>query len=235
VRYEHAVHEIVEESLQRCGLRLMRTEIPIHHYGRLDAGRTMQKAERYAEIGRRRLATGGGNDVRALRELAAQEQELGNHAAAIPLWQRVVSAEPSDAQAALGLGVSLAGVRQYAAALEALAQAMRLDPELPEPPVKHALVAMECGDGHGARVTMEHARRIHPDYPFAIATYAAALACDGDAEAAVRTVEELRRRGIDGRKFFMQVAQDLARAGQEVLARSLTVCIQSSEGIAVES
>jgi tetratricopeptide (TPR) repeat protein len=45
VRYEHAVHEIVEESLQRCGLKLMRTEIPIHHYGRLDAGRTLRKAE----------------------------------------------------------------------------------------------------------------------------------------------------------------------------------------------
>lgn len=235
VRYEHAVHEIVEESLQRCGLGMMRTEIPIHHYGRLDADRTMHKAERYAEIGRRKLATGGGNDIRALRELAAQEQELGNHAAAIPLWQRVVSAEPSDAQAALGLGVSLAGVQQHAAALEALAQAMRLDPELPEAPVKYALVALECGDVRGARLTMERARRIHPDYPFAIATHAAALACDGDVEAAVRTVEELRRRGIDGRGFFVQVAHDLARAGQEVLARSITVCIQSSEGIAVES
>ena len=56
--------------------------------------RTREKAVRYAEIGRRKLAQRGRNDLAAVRELAAQEQELGNHAAAIPLWQQVVAARP---------------------------------------------------------------------------------------------------------------------------------------------
>jgi tetratricopeptide (TPR) repeat protein len=235
VHYDHPVHEIVEGSLQGCGLGLVRTEIPIHHYGRLNAERTREKAERYAAIGRRTLALGGENDIRALRELAAQEQELGNHAAAVPLWQRVVDADPSDARAMLGLGVSLVEVRRYDEALKALANTMRLDPSQPEAPVKFALTALECGDARSARRTMEQACRIHPEYPFAIATYAAALACDGNAGEAARHVEELRRRGIDGHGFFVQVARDLTRAGQETFARSLTVCIQSTEGIAVES
>jgi glycosyltransferase involved in cell wall biosynthesis/Flp pilus assembly protein TadD len=231
--YEQPVHEIVEPSLQRLGFPLVRTEIPVHHYGRLDGPRTREKAIRYAEIGRRKLAGGEVHDVRAVRELAAQEQELGNHAAAIPLWQQVVQRDPADARAFLGLGVSLAEERKYPGALEALACAMRLDPTMPEAPVKHALVALETGDAAGAVRTLEQARLTTPEYPFAIAAHAAALACSGDTPGAQRSMDDLRRRGIDGRGFFAQVVRDLMDAGQIPFARSLTMYLQSTEGMAV--
>jgi tetratricopeptide (TPR) repeat protein len=233
VVYEQSVHEIVEASLQRAGFPVIGTEIPVHHYGRLDAVRTRAKAVRYAEIGRQKLARGDGNDLRAVRELAAQEQELGNHAAAIPLWRRVVAIDPADARAFLGLGVSLAEAREYGEALVMLERAMQLAPGLPEPPVKHALVALECGDASGAARTLERARRITPEYPFVIAAHAAALACMGDFRGAGESMDDLRRMGIDGRGFFIEVVQDLMRAGQDALARSLTSYLQSTEGMAV--
>ncbi|MBK7258240.1 MAG: glycosyltransferase [Ignavibacteriae bacterium] len=233
VVYEQPVHEVVEASLQRCGFPLIRIEIPVHHYGRLDAARTREKAIRYAEIGREKLARGEANDLRAVRELAVQEQELGNHAAAIPLWQKVVQLDPADARAFLGLGVSLAEERQSPGALEALACAMRLDPVMPEAPVKYALVALEAGDVAGAVRTLEQARLATPEYPFAIAAHAAALACSGDIQGAQRSMDELRRRGIDGRGFFAQVVRDLMGAGQDPLARSLMMVLQSTEGMAV--
>jgi tetratricopeptide (TPR) repeat protein len=235
VIYEQPVHEIVEVSLQRSGIPLVRTDIPVHHYGRLDAGRTREKAARYAEIGRMKLARGGGNDLRAVRELAAQEQELGNHAAAIPLWQQVVNSDPADARAVLGLGVSLAGERRYAEAVAALGTAMGLDPAMPEAPVKYALTALERGDLTDARRMAEHARQHHPEYPFAIATHVAVLACSGDVQGAHRSTDDLRRKGIDGQRFFNQVAHELVCAGQEALARSLLLYLQSTEGMAVAS
>lgn len=233
VCYEQPVHEIVEPSLQRMGLPLRHTGIPVHHYGRLDVQRTRDKAARYAEIGRRKLAQGGVDDLRAVRELAAQEQELGNHAAAIPLWQAVVERAPGDARAFLGLGVSCAAEGQHAAALTALARAESLDPAMPEAPVKYALTALEQGELRGARDAAERARRSHPAYPFAIATHAAVLACCGDAHGARRAADDLRRNGIDGQRFFLQVVHDLEQAGQVDLARALSLSLQSTEGMMV--
>jgi glycosyltransferase involved in cell wall biosynthesis/Flp pilus assembly protein TadD len=233
VLYEQPVHEVVEASLQRAGIPLIRAAIPVHHYGRLDTQRTREKASQYAEIGRRKLAQGGSGDLRAVRELAAQEQELGNHTAAIPLWQQVVRLDPSDARAALGLGVSLAAEGRYAEALPELERSSRMDPSKPEAIVKHALTALECGDVRTARRSAEAARVSHPEYPFAIAAHAAVLACAGDRQGASHAADDLRCRGIDGHRFFVQVAQDLAHAGQEELARSLMQCFQLTEGMAV--
>ena len=58
--FENPVHEIVEPSLARLGIPIRVSDIPVHHYGRLDAQRTRQKAEQYAVIGRRKLADRGG-------------------------------------------------------------------------------------------------------------------------------------------------------------------------------
>lgn len=234
IRYEHPVHEIVEEALDRAGVPLRRTAIPIHHYGRLQEERTREKAERYAAIGRKKVRDSGHGDLRAVRELAAQEQELGNHAAAVPLWECIVQADGTDARAALGLGVSLAATGDRTAALPALAEAMRRDPALPEPPVKYGLVALECGDAAGAVRVLDDARRRHPSYPFVHAAYAAAAACAGLTAEAAGALDVLRRQGIAAGGFFHQVARDLMRAGQETYARSLSVCLQPTEGITVE-
>jgi hypothetical protein len=104
---------------------------------------------------------------------------------------------------------------------------------MPEAPVKHALVALETGDAAGAVRTLEQARLTTPEYPFAIAAHAAALACSGDTPGAQRSMDDLRRRGIDGRGFFAQVVRDLMDAGQIPFARSLTMYLQSTEGMAV--
>lgn len=215
IRFRHAVHEIVEESLQQAGLPLVRTGIPIHHYGRLDAGRTRRKGEYYAAVGRKKLAAGTLNDARSIIELAAQEQELGNHVEAVPLWQRFLDLRPGTARAELGLGVSLCALDRWVDARAVLAKAMAHDPELREAPVKYSLSALQCGDSGDARKVLEGFCTRHPEYPFGRLALAATLTCEermAEARQHVRAVEE---RQIQCGMFFRNLSGDLRRAGQQ--------------------
>jgi glycosyltransferase involved in cell wall biosynthesis len=217
IRFEHVVHETVEESLLRGGIALVRTTVPVHHYGRLDAGRTRHKAERYVIIGRRKLADGKLNDTRSLFELAAQEQELNNHAEAVPLWQRYLGLDPGNARAELGLGVSLFSLDRWSEARSALAAAMDHDPQLREAPVKYAFAALQCGDAANAREVMTRFCAGSPDYVFGQLGLAAALACDEhttQAHAIVRSIERHFRTS----DFFTNLSKDLRRGGRQAFA-----------------
>jgi tetratricopeptide (TPR) repeat protein len=200
----------------------------------LNKGRTREKAERYAAIGREKLAAQGTDDLRAVRELAAQEQELGNHAEAVPLWERVLHGDPSDAKAELGLGVSLAELQRHQEAQRAFERAMHLDPSLREAFVKHGLVTLALGDAPSALRVLEDAKRRHGDYPFAVAAHAAALACAGRRDDALHAMDELFRRGVNSTGFFKQVILDLELAGQDSFAQSLMELIHPTARIPVE-
>ncbi len=234
ILYDQPVHEVVEPSLQRKKIPILRTQIPIHHYGRLNEERTREKAVQYTAIGRKKVAALGATDLRAVRELAAQEQELGNHSEAIPLWEHVLRADPVDARAMLGLGVSLAEVNRREEALQKLQRAIELDPALREAPVKYALVALELGNVSAARTVLEQARCRESNYPFSLAAYAAVLACAGEQDDAMRVIDVLTRHGVHSRGFFSHVALDLERAGQSTFARTLKSLLHPTERTPVE-
>ncbi len=229
IRFRHAVHEIVEGSLQQAGLPLVRSGIPVHHYGRMDAERTRRKAEHYVTIGRRKLAAGTLDDARSIIELAAQEQELGNHGEAVPLWQRFLDLHPGTARAELGLGVSLCALDRWVDARAVLAKAMSHDPALREAPVKYSLVALHCGDSGDARKVLEGFCVHHPEYPFGQLALAASLACEGrmaEAQAQVRAVE---LRQIHSRGFFRNLSLDLLRAGQQIFGDRVAALFPEQE------
>jgi hypothetical protein len=229
IRFRHAVHEVVEESLHEAGLQLLRSEIPVHHYGRLDAARTRRKAEQYVAMGRKKLAAGSLSDGRSIIELAAQEQELGNHGEAIPLWQRFLDLHPNSARAELGLGVSLCELARWADARPVLANAMVHDPALREAPVKYSLAALHCGDAGDARRVLERFCVHHPEYPFGRLALAAAFACEGcqsEARAHIRAVEE---RQLHSRPFFRNLSQDLRRAGQQMFGERIAALFPEQE------
>lgn len=218
IRFEHAVHEVVEESLQRAGIPLVHTDVPIHHYGRLDAERTRRKAERYVAIGRAKLASGRLDDARSLLELAAQEQELGNHSEALPLWQRFLELQPGNARAELGLGVSLYELGRWSEAQSVLAEAMVHDPALREAPVKCALAALHCGEAKNAREVLAGFSARFPEYVFGHLALAATLACEGRIGEGQAIVQSIEQRMVRTSPFFRNLSADLSRAGQGTYA-----------------
>ncbi len=233
IRFRHPLHEVVEDSLQKAGVPLVRTGVPVHHYGRLDEERTRRKAEQYAVLGRKKLQEGTLTDARALLELAAQEQELGNHDAAVPLWQRFLELQPAHARAELGLGVSLYALERWADARAMLATATVHDPGLREAPVKLSLAELMCGNVAGAMNVLREFTHRTPDYLFGQLAFAAALACDGHPAEAASLVHALEQQQIRADAFFTNLSRDLRRAGMERFAECVTAIIDEKEQIPV--
>jgi len=129
VRFEGPVHELVNPSLERAGIVIHDTPLPVHHYAasqppeRLEAKRSL-----YLKLGEAKAAQ-APDDPRAHQELAEQWIELGQYAEAIGAYRRAVELDPTNARLLAGLGAALLLQGQHAAAAKTLQLALRLGAE----------------------------------------------------------------------------------------------------------
>ena len=82
--------------------------------------------------------------------------------AALPLYQRVVAADPADADAWLDLGNCLEDLGQVEPALDAWARAARVDPRAAGPWLNRAGLLAQLGRVEPAREALAHALRRDP-------------------------------------------------------------------------
>lgn len=73
VRFEGAVHELVEPSLRAAGQRVADCAVPVHHYGYVEKERA---TDRYLEAGERKVAA-APKDLQARYELAIAYRDAG--------------------------------------------------------------------------------------------------------------------------------------------------------------
>ena len=59
IRFEYPVHEMVEPSLKRGGIAVKECSIPIHHYGKLNEEKNVNKGEDYYQMGKKKLDDNG--------------------------------------------------------------------------------------------------------------------------------------------------------------------------------
>ncbi|MGD8992819.1 MAG: tetratricopeptide repeat protein, partial [Desulfobacterales bacterium] len=90
IRFEGAVHEMVDPVIKRNGIKVKQCHIPIHHYGRLNKDDVNRKDEVYFEIGKKKLED-MGDDINAIRELAIQATNMEKNAEALKLWEKLLS------------------------------------------------------------------------------------------------------------------------------------------------
>jgi Flp pilus assembly protein TadD len=218
IRFSGAVHELVEPSLQRLNIDILPCAAIVHHYGKLDEDRARRKAEEYRRMGMAKLAESGWSDMRAVYELAVQNQELGYHREAVDLWRRCVEHTPNNAHAFLGLGVSLAELRDYRAAEGPLRQACLLNADLHEARVKLALTLLALGRADESATLMEQLRQQVGTNPFVLATLAAASFALGNTSRAEELLGQLSAAKVAGESFFRTLSCELAEAGQQEYA-----------------
>ena len=72
IRFEFPVHEFVESSLQKTGIRNTVIDIPVHHYGKLQKEKTLSKGQDYYILQKMKLSERGEDDPLALYEIATQ-------------------------------------------------------------------------------------------------------------------------------------------------------------------
>ncbi|MEY4374533.1 MAG: hypothetical protein RL760_699, partial [Candidatus Eisenbacteria bacterium] len=130
IRFEGALHEVVDDALARHGLPVRSLDVPVHHDGPLEVAREADKAVHYHALARRKLAE-NPDDLQALRECAVQAGVAGEHEEAIELWWRVVRhpATTDRATAWMNLGRAYLETGSFDPAARAAREALVIDPQ----------------------------------------------------------------------------------------------------------
>jgi len=234
IRFENPVHEKVEPSLSRSGIEIRKCGIPVHHYGKLDDRKVASKGDEYYMLGKMQLSEKGGQDVRAIYEVALQAVALGKHEEALQYWEQLIAKEPDSSKAFYGMGETYFHLNRYEDALSSLKRAMQFDPDSREITRDTMIMYSNCeicaGDVEIAISHLEELLRKDPTYPFAMASLAVALFCAGRKEKGMGYVKKLKDMNFSCVDYFPDFAKMLMSAKRLNYAISLLeIAIESND------
>jgi FkbM family methyltransferase len=216
IRFEGAVHEMVDPLLKRNGIEVKKCRIPVHHYGRLDQEKLGRKGETYFDIGLKKLSE-MGEDVRALWELAIQATVLEKNQQALELWQRLLALNPNPKMAAnvyVNMGNIYNRLGIFEDALNAGKKAVEYDPDLKEAQYNQALAELQCGNAPNTISILESLLNSFPDYPPAQFILSAAYCCAGPKEKGLDGIRKLKNTPLGAHLEIpcLELAQSLLAA-----------------------
>ena len=195
IRFMYPVHELVEPSLKRYGIVMKKCQIPIHHYGKLNQQKSVEKKEAYYAIGRKKLAE-MGDDAVALRELAIQAEILGRHREALELWERFLKVVPDDPQAYINMGIVHCRTGDFEALLGTAQKALELNPALKEAHYNYALAKLHLNGAGEAAAVLEKLLAEIGQYPPAHFLLAAAYSLTQRKAESIEVFNQLRKSAI---------------------------------------
>lgn len=229
VRFTYPVHEVVEPSLQQAGIDIRRCPVPVHHYGKLDLGRSLKKGEAYFQIGLQKVDDMAG-DPMALRELAIQAMNLERFDDAAILWQRLADDEPDRVDTLVNLGTAHWHCGRYTQARDCARQAVALAPQLKEARYNLANSLLHLGATEQAAEILTGTVDRHPDYMAGRFLLAAVLCCCGRTEPGRAALSLLHHTDLGPGLGIAcdTLVQSLTAAGQSALARRLSEAAESA-------
>ncbi|MBJ6801184.1 glycosyltransferase [Geomonas propionica] len=220
LRFEGAVHELLEPSLVKSGIAIHAVDVPVHHYGRLDQARNREKQEHYYLLGRKKLAESAASPD-ALLELARQATELERLQEAQELWHLLLQGTPGHAEAHFNLGYLHLAAGDYGLGYQHALLATELDPELKEAAFNLAKCELYRGHVPAALARCQDMLHHWPGYPAAHSLFAVCLLLQGDRTGGEAEVAGLAAQGFDCGDFLNEYAGGLRRGGLEHLAAPL--------------
>ena len=191
VQFEYPIHELIEPSLKKAGLKVKKCIIPIHHYGRLDQGDSDKKGEIYYQIGRKKLNEMKGN-ANALLELAVQAGILGKYEESIELWERFIHIKPKIPMAFVNMGAMYSKLGEYDKAVEAAAKALKIEPDMKEAHYNYAFSKVHLGQVKEAILVLEKLLSQFTEYPPAQFLLAVAYCLEAREVKWLKAFEKLR-------------------------------------------
>ncbi|CAB1064791.1 hypothetical protein D1BOALGB6SA_9588 [Olavius sp. associated proteobacterium Delta 1] len=213
IRFENAVHELVEPSLRREGIPIQKSPIAIHHYGTLSRENEVKKKAKYYSLGKEKIADKHAGPA-ALIEHAIQAQEVGEYGEALNLWKAVLEHCPDLAKAFFNMSYSYIQLERYDKGLEAARKAMELGPNLKEAVLNLALCQIRLGE---TRCAIEHLDRLlneNPNHPMGIGLLAVAYCIAGHMERGLKLLDEIRDMGFNCTEYIVDHVQKLNSAGR---------------------
>lgn len=192
IRFEYPVHEIVEPSLKKNNVEILKCQIPIHHYGEINRRKYDYKAELYYNIGKKKLNEFGGNPS-ALRELATQAGNIGKYEEAIELWHKFIAIESDLPDAFIMLGTAYSQLGKYQDAFEMAKRALHLAPCKREALYLYGVCELYLGNADKAIVHLNSLLKKTPEFLPAQFILAAAYSCDGEMQNSIRVLNNLKK------------------------------------------
>lgn len=215
IRFENPIHELVDETIVRLGIPILSLDIPVHHYGYLDEARQKAKGEHYYELGKRKLEESGGEDFKALCELAVQAGGVGKYEEALALWKIIVQKAPDYPLAFFNLGYVLLQLGRFAEAATACEKALDLDPEYSEVVSNFAMCLLCLGDTEKAVNLVAKTLRTNAQSPTLLLMSGTAKLCAGASSEGLAIYEQLTEKRVVFSDFINDVVTKLVEGGQE--------------------
>ena len=220
LRFEGAVHELLERTLLACGIPIHACDVPVHHYGKLETEKSRQKQEQYYTLGLKKLSE-SGEDAASLAELARQATELERFREAEDLWHRLLLARPESAEAYFNLGYLHLSTGQYPLARDHARRATQLAPGMKEAAFNLAKCELFLGNAQGALSGSEQLLQSWPDYPPALSLYCASSLVLGRTAEGEAVMARLALMGFDCADYLNEYANGLLRGERRDLAAPL--------------
>ena len=195
IRFKYPVHELVEYSLKKAGIKTIKCSIPIHHYGKLNIGKTNSKGKEYYKIGRKKLDR-VGNDLMAINELAIQAGIQGEYEEALELWKRVIVIKPNVPDAYINMATVYSQLGKYEESLLASKKAIGIAPKVKEGHYNYAMCELHLGNAKKAIDVLENLVEELPQYAPAQFVLAASYCCDGNKERCLESLGKLRHTSV---------------------------------------
>jgi GT2 family glycosyltransferase/2-polyprenyl-3-methyl-5-hydroxy-6-metoxy-1,4-benzoquinol methylase/Flp pilus assembly protein TadD len=220
LRFEGAVHELLESSLVACAIPIHACDVPVHHYGKLDTEKSRQKQEQYYHLGLRKLTETGG-DATSLAELARQATELERFQEAEELWHKLLLAQPDSAEAYFNLGYLHLVAADYPTARAHALHAVQLAPGMKEAAFNLAKSELFLGNVLQAQKSCQEMLHSWPDYPPALSLYSVSCLIRGDTGDGEAVMARLARLGYDCGDYLEEFAAGFMKGDRGDLALPL--------------
>jgi O-antigen biosynthesis protein len=217
LRFEGAVHELLEATLVACGIPIHACDVPVHHYGKLDTDKSRHKQEQYYQLGLRKLTETGG-DAASLNELALQATELERFPEAKELWHRLLLERPDSVDAHFNLGYLHLVAGEYPTARGHALRAVQLAPAMKEAAFNLTKCELFLGNVHEALIGSQTLLQSWPDYPPALSLYCASCLILGRTDEGEAVLTRLSRMGYDCGDYLGEYADGLGKGERGDLA-----------------
>ncbi|WP_420070670.1 glycosyltransferase [Syntrophus gentianae] len=231
--FSNPVHELVEDSLQKAKIPILKSYIIVHHYGKLDMERDLLKSEAYYLLGKMKYESDPTN-MKYIYELAKQAQELRKYEEAVQLWLELLFLLRENPEspgyktiAAISYGdplpeiyIQLASayvmLDRFEEALEAARKAMGdARGKLPAYVHVYAYCEIIAGSLEKASSALDELLQSMPDYPPAVSLMAVRYCLEEKNETAKEFLQRLRLKGLPISSPLKKVSEKLSAYGKK--------------------
>jgi len=235
IRFENALHEMVEQNLDRLRISYpLASSIVVHHYGYLDSDRQETKKTLYYEIGVKKLRE-SGDSPKAIVELAIQAAGIERYQEAIDLWQRALAYNPESPLAWFNMGYAYLCIGRYDEAFDATKRALELQREYREAFANLALIEILRGRHQSALDLLGAKVGADDDYVMFVLIRAVAYCCKHEHTPAVELFRSVTERQIEFGTFIATTVRHLRLSGRDHDADRVVAVAREAGSCVVES